>query len=94
MDDLAARLQALFRSYAVAIDLHPVTIDRLCVRFREELGLLVAEYGHAAVDKAIDELPMAHGRQRCFIEPDAAPPPPRQRLAPVRPMAGRRLRRV
>jgi hypothetical protein len=57
MDDLAARLQALFRSYAVAIDLHPETIDYLCERFREELGLLVAEYGHAAVDKAIDELP-------------------------------------
>jgi hypothetical protein len=40
MDDLAARLQALFRSYAVAIDLHPETIDYLCERFREELGLL------------------------------------------------------
>jgi hypothetical protein len=57
MDDLAARLQALFRSYAVAIDLQPETIDRLCKRFREELRLLVVEYGHAAVDKAIDELP-------------------------------------
>jgi hypothetical protein len=58
MDNIAARLQALFRSYAVAIDLHPESIDRLCERFCKELGLLiVAEYGHAAVGKAIDELP-------------------------------------
>jgi hypothetical protein len=57
LPSLGALRPSRFRSYAVAIDLHPETIDRLCERFREELGLLVAEYGHAAVDKAIDELP-------------------------------------
>jgi hypothetical protein len=50
MDDLTGRLQAPFRSYAAAIDLHPdrTSVDRLCEQFRQDLGRLIAEYGHAA----------------------------------------------
>jgi hypothetical protein len=33
------------------------TLDRLCDHFRRDLGELIAEYGHSAVDTAIDELP-------------------------------------
>jgi hypothetical protein len=58
--DLTARLEALFRRYVAAIDLHPdsASIDRLCEQFGLELGELIAEYGHAAVDEAIDEIPI------------------------------------
>jgi hypothetical protein len=59
MDDLTARLQALFRRYSAAIELHRdrASIDRLCEQFRQDLGELIAEYGHLAVDEAIDEIP-------------------------------------
>jgi hypothetical protein len=57
MDDLPARVLSLFRSYAAAIELNPDSVDRLCDQFRRDLGELIAEYGHAAVDRAIDELP-------------------------------------
>jgi hypothetical protein len=57
MDDLPARLVALFRSYAANIELNQDSVDRLCDQFRRDLGELIAEYGHAAVDGAIDELP-------------------------------------
>jgi hypothetical protein len=59
MDDLTARLQALFRRYSAAIELHPdrASIDHLCEQFHQDLGGLIAEYGHAAVDEAIDEIP-------------------------------------
>jgi hypothetical protein len=57
MSDLTARLQALFRSYAADIELDQDAVDRLCEQFRRDLGELIAEHGHAAVDKAIDDLP-------------------------------------
>jgi hypothetical protein len=57
MTDLTASLQVLFRHYAAAIDLHPEAVDRLCKEFRQKLGVLIAKYGQAAVDKAIDEIP-------------------------------------
>jgi hypothetical protein len=57
MRDLTARLQALFRSYAADIELNQDAVDRLCEQFRRDLGELIVEYGHAAVDKAIDDLP-------------------------------------
>jgi hypothetical protein len=56
MDDLTARLQALFRSYAAAIELHPDRVDRLGEQFRQDLGELIAGHGHAAVGKAINEI--------------------------------------
>jgi hypothetical protein len=33
------------------------SVDRLCDQFRRDLGELISEYGHAAVDQTIDELP-------------------------------------
>jgi phosphate uptake regulator len=57
MSDLTARLRALFRSYAADIELNQDAVDRLCEQFSRDLGELIAEYGHAAVDKAIDDLP-------------------------------------
>jgi hypothetical protein len=59
MDDLTARLHALVRTYAAAIDQRPgrEAIDRLSEQFRRDLGALIAEYGRTAVDEALDELP-------------------------------------
>jgi hypothetical protein len=57
MDDLTARHQALFRSYTAAIDLYPDRVDRLGEQFRQDLGELIAEHGHAAVGNAINEIP-------------------------------------
>ena len=59
MSDLTADLEALVRRYAAACDLLPprATLDRLGEAFRREMDLLVAEYGQAAVDKAVDALP-------------------------------------
>jgi hypothetical protein len=58
MSDLTASLEALFRRYTAAIELQPdgASVDRLCEQFRQDLSELIAKYGHAAVDKAIDEL--------------------------------------
>ena len=57
MDDLTARLNALFRSYAADIELNQHAVDHLCEQFRRDLKVLIAEYGHTAVDAALDELP-------------------------------------
>jgi hypothetical protein len=57
MDDLPARVLSLFRRYAASIELNQDSVDRLCDQFRLDLGELIAEYGHSAVDKAIDDLP-------------------------------------
>jgi hypothetical protein len=61
MTDLTAHLEALVRRYAAECDLQPpsAAIDRLGEEFRREIDLLAAQYGQAAVDKAIDALPDA-----------------------------------
>jgi hypothetical protein len=55
MDDLNARLEALLRLYAATSDQGDGA--RSSEQFRRDLALLVADYGHAAVDKALDEMP-------------------------------------
>ena len=59
MSDLTADFEALVRRYAAACDLLPprAALNRLGEAFRRQMDLLVAEYGQAAVDKAIDALP-------------------------------------
>jgi hypothetical protein len=53
--DLAARLEAVFRRYADALDQPRATEPSPLQQFRKELNLLVAEYGQAAIDAALDE---------------------------------------
>ena len=59
MSDLTADLDALVRRYAAAWDSGPprAALDRLGEEFRREMDLLIAKYGKAAVDKAVDALP-------------------------------------
>ncbi len=59
MDDLTARLEALLRRYAVAIDQGQGEAAQLADEFRKGLRLLVAEFGQPAIDAALDELPKA-----------------------------------
>ena len=57
MSELAASLEALFRRYAEALDLHPQALRRLHADFRRDMDVLVTQFGKGAVDKAIAELP-------------------------------------
>ena len=59
MTDLTADLEALVRRYEAECDLQPpgANLDGLGKEFCEEIDLLIAKYGQAAVDKAIDSLP-------------------------------------
>jgi hypothetical protein len=59
MDDLTARLEALFRRYAEAIDQGQDEAAQLADEFRKCLRLLVAEFGQPAIDAALDGLPRA-----------------------------------
>jgi hypothetical protein len=57
MDDLTARL--LLRIYAAAYnECHgAVDVDRFGAAFRKDIDQLIAEFGQAAVNAALDKLP-------------------------------------
>jgi hypothetical protein len=55
MDDITARLESLFRRYGAAIDDPDVDGVRLGKQFYEEADLLIAQYGQAAIERALDE---------------------------------------
>ena len=55
MEDLTARLEALLRRYAAAIDQGQGDGTELADQFRKDLRSLVAEYGQPAIDAALDE---------------------------------------
>ena len=59
MDELTARLEALFRRYAVAYDRRAgvAVLGRFGPQFRKDMDLVIAEYGQAAVDVALDAMP-------------------------------------
>jgi hypothetical protein len=54
MDDVIARLEALLRRYAAAIDQGQVEIAKLEDEYRAGLRELVAEFGQPAIDAAIN----------------------------------------
>jgi hypothetical protein len=56
MDDVSARLEALLRSYAPAIDLGGDEIAQLVDEFRASLRALVAEFGQPAIDAALNKI--------------------------------------
>jgi hypothetical protein len=57
MDELTARLEWLLRRYWKALDQDKGDRGRALEQFREELQLLIAEYGPRAVDAALNEIP-------------------------------------
>jgi hypothetical protein len=55
MDDLTARLESLFRRYGAAMGERDVDGVKLAKQFYEEADLLIAQYGQAAIERALDE---------------------------------------
>jgi hypothetical protein len=55
MDDLTARLESLFRRYGAATGDRDVDRVKLARQFYEEADLLIAQYGQAAIERALDE---------------------------------------
>lgn len=56
MYDLTARLEALLRRYAAAMDQAQVETGQLVDEFRKGLSLLVAEFGQPAIDAALNKM--------------------------------------
>jgi len=59
MDDLAAQLEALLLRHARAHDSHSDHADfqQSMKLFRKDMRRLIAEYGQAAVDAGLDDMP-------------------------------------
>lgn len=57
MDELTGRLETLFRHYVAAFERRQGDGVQLADGFRTELRFLIAQYGRAAVDAAIDGIP-------------------------------------
>jgi hypothetical protein len=54
MDELAARLEALFRRHAQALERREDDGDPVVEQFQKQLRLLIAQYGRDAVEDALD----------------------------------------
>jgi hypothetical protein len=62
MDELTARLESLLSRYAAVLDQGKGDRGgRAWEQFRNELKLLIAEYGPRAVDAALDKMPVGAG---------------------------------
>ena len=59
MDELTGRLEILFRQYAASYDRrHGIAVlGRFSKQFRKDMNQVIAEYGEAAVDRALDAMP-------------------------------------
>ena len=59
MDDLTAQLEALLLRHARAHDPRSdhAAFEQSMERFRKDMRRLIAEFGHAAVDAALDDMP-------------------------------------
>jgi hypothetical protein len=56
MDELAVRIEVLFRGFLTACDQHQGSHEGLAVLFRREMDQLFAEYGKLAVNAVLDDL--------------------------------------
>jgi hypothetical protein len=59
MDDLTAQLEALLLRHARAHDprTDPAVFEQSMKQFRKGMRVLIAEFGQAAVDAALDDMP-------------------------------------
>jgi hypothetical protein len=62
MDDLPARIEALFRRYATDLDQRRFDGIQLAKQFRRDMDLLISQFGQAAIDAALEELPVGGAR--------------------------------
>jgi hypothetical protein len=56
MDDLTARIGALFRRYAADLNQHRLDGVQVAKQFRVDMDLLIVKYGQPAIDSALDEV--------------------------------------
>jgi hypothetical protein len=58
MDDLVAKIEAMVRRYAADLNRSQADGVQLAEKFRKEMDSLLAQYGKAVIDAALDELPI------------------------------------
>jgi hypothetical protein len=58
MDDLTARIDAMFRRYAADLSQKHADSVQLAEQSRKDMDSLIAKYGKPAIDAALDELPV------------------------------------
>jgi hypothetical protein len=56
MDNLTARIDALFRRYAADLDKRRFDGVQVAKQFRLDIDCLIAKYGQPAIDAALDEV--------------------------------------
>jgi hypothetical protein len=59
---LELRLYSAFRRYATGLDQRRFDGIQLAKQFRKDMDLLIARFGQAAIDAALDELPIGGAR--------------------------------
>jgi hypothetical protein len=58
MDELTARIEVLFlRYWAIPESREGAAVNEIVVGFRDDMTLLIAEYGEAAVNAAMETIP-------------------------------------
>jgi hypothetical protein len=57
MDELTARIEALLLRYWATFERRVATVDAIVERFHDDIKILIAEFGQAAVDAALDAIP-------------------------------------
>jgi hypothetical protein len=60
MDELTGRLEVLFRRYAAAFESRSGLIaldEKMGEQFRDDMTVLIAQFGQAAVDMALEAMP-------------------------------------
>jgi hypothetical protein len=58
MDDLVAKIEAVFRRYAAGLNQSQADGVQLAKKFRKDMDSLIARYGNAVINAALDELPI------------------------------------
>jgi len=56
MDDLVAKIEAMFRRYAA--DLNQADGVQLAEKFRKDMDSLIGQYGTTVIDAALDMVPI------------------------------------
>jgi|HubBroStandDraft_4_1064222.scaffolds.fasta_scaffold1164142_1 hypothetical protein len=58
MDDIVARIEAMFRRYAAGLNQNQADGVQLAKKFRKDMDSLIAQYGTRVIDAALDKVPI------------------------------------
>ena len=58
MDDLVAKIEAMFRRYAADLNQDQADGVQLAKKFRKDMDSLIGQYGTTVIDAALDKVPM------------------------------------